>query len=268
MDGDTSCDFHKVLPSEADNDCVHGCGCDANIQSWAKSLILKDGRAEEDITFTVCGARCNGNMQVLSLTLGLFGTVTAFQTVGALVAHSEAMLADSCAMWVDCMTYALNILAEACQGRWFEKYLKTAIPAISLTTLIYATTCVLQDAISELKGEEGDDDDDDVNPYIVLGFSLWCMCFDFTALVAFFRNHRRSTGKSGVSINMLVACSHVAADFCRSVTTIVESMLIMVFKFDGKITDAWACVVVSMVILLGTLFPIWKWLRAVREVFC
>lgn len=63
------------------------------------------------------------NMQVLALTLALFGTVTSAQTIGAIIAHSEAMLADSCAMWVDCMTYMLNIFAEASAGKWFSQAL-------------------------------------------------------------------------------------------------------------------------------------------------
>jgi Co/Zn/Cd efflux system component len=204
-------------------------------------------------------------MQVLALTLALFGTVTSAQTIGAIIAHSEAMLADSCAMWVDCMTYMLNIFAEASAGKWFHKHCQVAIPAISMTTLIYATTTVLHEAIRTINSGNGSDDDDDVNPHIVLGFSLWCMCFDFTALSAFVRNQREKKSSGGVPINMLVACAHVAADFCRSVTTLTESMLIMVFKFDGTSTDAWSCVIVSCIILLGTAFPIWEWVKAISK---
>lgn len=263
MNGDTGGDFHKAAGSA--DDCVHGCGCDANIQSLAKSLVLRDGEAE-DATRVICGIRFSGNMQVLALTLGLFGTVTGVQTFGAIVAHSDAMLADCYSMWVDCMTYALNIFAEACEGRWFHKYLKVVIPAISITALLCATWSVLSDALNTLSG--AGDGDDDVNSGIVLGFSLWCMCFDFTALAAFRQNQRKSQGKGGVPINMLVACAHVAADFGRSVTTLSESQLIMWFGLDGAITDAWATVIISCIILLGSAFPIWKWLKAVRELFC
>merc|ERR1719512_237260 len=151
------------MGSEAAGDpCVHGCACDANIQSLAKSLIAKDGKVE-GARRTVCGLQCSGNMQVLAITLGLFGTVTSVQTVGAICAHSEAMLADCYAMWVDCMTYLLNILAEACEGRWFHKYLKVVIPLISISTLIWATLSVLQEAIGKLNAPDGADDDD-VNP--------------------------------------------------------------------------------------------------------
>jgi len=236
-----------------------GCACDANMQSLARALILKDG---SDSTRVICGFSCSGNMQVLILTLALFGTVTSAQTVGAIVAHSEAMLADSCAMWVDCMTYMLNILVEACEGSRFHSGFRIAIPAVSLATLIYATVSVLQTAIGTLSGSDGGDDDD-VNPYIVLGFSFWCMTFDFVAISAFVRNHRNSKNKGGLPINMLVACAHIAADFWRSVTTLTESILIMVFNFDGTNTDAWSCVVVSCIILLGTSFPIWEWLKTV-----
>jgi len=263
MEVGASCDASAALLSGDERPCVHGCACDANIQNLAKAIVLKDG---SECTRSICGLCCSGNMQVLVLTLALFGTVTAFQTAGAIIGHSEAMLADSCAMWVDCMTYLLNIVAEACKGRWFHKHLQVAIPAVSLSTLIYATASVLREAISTLSGS--DSGDDDVNPYIVLGFSLWCMCFDFIALIAFLRNQRKSKDKGGVPINMLVACAHVGADFCRSVTTLTESMLIMVFSFDGTSTDAWSCVVVSCIILLGTIFPIWEWLKTVSRVYC
>jgi len=264
MEVGASCDSSTGLLSGDERPCVHGCACDANIQSLAKALVLKDGN---DNTRSICGFCCSGNLQVLVLTFALFGTVTFFQTAGAIIGHSEAMLADSCAMWVDCMTYLLNIIAEACEGRWFHKHLQLTIPAVSLSTLIYATVSVLGDAISTLSGSDSGDDDDDVNPCIVLGFSLWCMFFDFTALFAFFRNQRKSKDKGGLPINMLVACAHVGADFCRSVTTLTESMLIMVFNFDGTSTDAWSCVVVSFIILLGTAFPIWEWLKTVSR-FC
>lgn len=255
----------SLLNGENKHCLVTGCACDANIQSLAKSFLVKDG---SDSSRMICGFSCSGNMQVLALTLTLFGTVTLAQTIGAIMAHSEAMLADSCAMWVDCMTYLLNLIAEASEKFWFHRHFQVTIPAVSLTTLIYATASVLHVAINTLRGSASGDDDDDVNPYIVLAFSMWCMCFDFTALVAFVRNQRKSKDKQvGVPINMLVACAHVAADFCRSVTTLTESMLIMVFNFAGTRTDAWSCVVVSCIILLGTAFPIWEWLKTVSRIY-
>merc|ERR1712070_1217042 len=66
----------------------------------------------------------------------------------------------------------------------------------------------------------------------------------------------------------MVAFAHVAADCLRSVTTLTESVLIAYFKLDGTRTDAWACVIVSTIILLGVFLPLWEWLKTVRSVLC
>eukprot|EP00449_Zooxanthella_nutricula_P042804 CAMPEP_0198592600 /NCGR_PEP_ID=MMETSP1462-20131121/138347_1 /TAXON_ID=1333877 /ORGANISM="Brandtodinium nutriculum, Strain RCC3387" /LENGTH=225 /DNA_ID=CAMNT_0044324181 /DNA_START=44 /DNA_END=721 /DNA_ORIENTATION=- len=195
-------------------------------------------------------------MKVLALTVGLSSTITSVQTFGALTSHSEALLADTVAMWVDCLTYVLNFIAEAFRGRWFHKHLKLLIPAVSLTTLIYATCSVLSDAIHKISAPRVGGDDD-VNPYIVLGFACWCFVFDGAALCAFATNYRDS-GKA-FQLNMAVASAHVIADLVRSLTEMVDAALILGFGFDDTLTDAWAGVVVSAMILLGVTIPLYKW---------
>ena len=46
-------------------------------------------------------------------------------------------------------------------------------------------------------------------------------------------------------LNMLSAFLHVFADSLRSFTTLIEALLIGVWDFDGRETDAWASLFVS-----------------------
>uniref|UniRef100_A0A7S2FF17 Cation efflux protein transmembrane domain-containing protein n=1 Tax=Alexandrium andersonii TaxID=327968 RepID=A0A7S2FF17_9DINO len=253
------------VPEKAAGDhSVALCACKDSLSSFARSVILGDEKQSES-TRAICGVECTGNVQVLLLTVALFGTITSAQTVGALTSHSEALLADTMAMWVDCLTYALNIVAEAFRGWWFHKHLQLAIPAVSLSTLVYATSSVLSDAIGTVAAPKADDGDD-VNPYIVLGFACWCFVFDGASLCAFARNRRRQT--SHFHLNMAVASAHVAADLLRSLTEMVESVLILGFHLDSTLTDAWAGIVVSATILFGVTYPSWKWCQEVRAHIC
>jgi len=238
---------------------VNCCACNERLHGFAKSVLIDQSAPER--TRTICCIECTGNMQVLGLTIALFATITSAQTVGAVAAHSKALLADTMAMWVDCLTYLLNLAAEAYAGTPFYRHLQLAIPLVSLSTLIYATTTVLSAALATLNSPRAEGDADDVNPYIVLAFSCWCTVFDGTSLCAFVQNHRR-TG-AHFQLNMAVAAAHVAADLVRSVTEMTEVVLILGFGFDGTLTDAWAGVVVSVTILLGVLFPLSKWCQAV-----
>lgn len=235
------------------------CACNETLHEVAKKVII--GQSDPERTRTICFMKCTGNMQVLAFTMTLFATVTSVQTVGAVMAHSEALLADTMAMWVDCLTYLLNIVAEAFAGSRFHQPLQLAIPAVSLSTLVYATTSVMFEAMDTITGPKDDSGGDDVNPYIVLAFSCWCMVFDGASLCAFVHNHKRSGAH--FQLNMTCAAAHVTADLVRSVTEMVEVVLILGFGFDATLTDAWSGVIVSITILLGIVFPLSKWCLAV-----
>merc|ERR1711920_709262 len=152
------------------------------------------------------------------------------------------------------------MLVEGLQGTRYHKCAVITIPLLSISTLVYFTLGVVQEALGKLSG--GGDDDDDVNPYIVLGFCCWCLTFDTISICAFIRNYRDARA-NGRQINMLAAFAHVSADFARSITELVESILIAVFKWDSVITDAYACLFVSAIILIGASFTLFTWCRTV-----
>jgi len=192
--------------------------------------------------------RCNGNVKVLVLTSALFITITVVQYWAAMIARSEALKADCISMAVDAMTYFFNIACELTAGTRVHRPLTMIMPTISLTVLVYFTQDVVQESLGTLRQSEKTDDGE-VNGAIVLVFALFGLLFDIVSIVAFYRNRRR--GEGGAQVNMMTAFAHVAADFARSTTTLVESIIIALFPLDGVATDAWAALVVSAIILVG-----------------
>lgn len=146
---------------------------------------------------------------VLNVAFFSFIGFVVFQTVFALIAHSESMLADSQAMAVDAMTYLFNLCAERTKHRppspnemnlpievrEYRKelrrlYLELIPPTISVITLIAVTVMTLREAFASLWGqEEGDDanDDEDVSVTIMLLFSAANLLLDFVNVTCFAR---------------------------------------------------------------------------------
>lgn len=189
-------------------------------------------------------------MRALAVTAFLFFTISVAQTVGAVVANSEAMMADVISMYVDTLTYFLNMLVEVCDSPRWRLRLELIVPAVSLTALVYFTVQQLRESLSTLR-EWPQAAGDDVSPSIVFGFAAWGLLFDALSLWAFMRNGDRQ-------VNMKSALMHVGADFLRSGTTLVDSALIAVFPFDSVKMDAWSSIVVSAVILLGAAHTFWE----------
>ena len=126
------------------------------------------------------------------------------QVVFALIAHSQAMLADSAAMIVDALTYLFNLVAERIKKRPIPTddsvpdvvrkrqrrrkvlYLEIVPPLISVVTLIVVSVVVLADAVDtilqRLTNEDqngGVDNDDDLpNAWIMFLFSSANLALD------------------------------------------------------------------------------------------
>ena len=97
-----------------------------------------------------------------------------------------------------------------------------------------------------------------VDPTIILGFASLGILFDAIALRAFLQDADKG------SMNMFAAFAHVGADFLRSIVTFAAAILIM-NGHDGMRTDAWACVIVTGLILAGVLFAAYEWSKEMRS---
>merc|ERR1719323_2478197 len=66
-------------------------------------------------------------------------------------------------------------------------------------------------------------------------------------------------------MSVWTALMHVGADSLRSATTLVMSVMILVFKADSFAADAWASYVVGAMIVSGAGVGALEWCRQVRE---
>lgn len=241
-------------------------------ESFLRSY-LKDDPPEER---TPGSSIFTGNIRVLLFTAILFGMITIAQVVAAEMANSEALMADCVSMAVDALTYFLNIFVELRKGEPMHRHLQLLVPSVSIGILVYFTVDMIFEARETLLSPS--QERDDVNPWIVGGFAVWGIIFDLFALAAFMRNAKADQqqddtlrsgesrdsfasseggeqlvheGGSGREVNMMAAFAHVGADFARSITTLVAALMIAFWNLDGPSTDAWACLLVSGMILLG-----------------
>lgn len=170
-------------------------------------------------------------------------------------------------MAVDSATYFLNIFVETHQGKPSHRILQLLLPLLSISALVYATVQVLLDAIDTIAIpiDPADDADGIKDAYIVFAFATFGILFDVASIFLFGRNAKRRGDKLG--INMLAAFAHVSADLARSITTFAESILILFCGFKFTITDAWACCIVSIIILLGCTWTAIEWLMDLAKFF-
>jgi len=210
----------------------------------------------------ICGCWWSGNTRVLFCTASLFGGITMAQYAAAKIANSDALLADCVSMAVDAFTYAMNIGVEIAEVKCNKAHrpAQLMVPLVSISLLTYFTISVIQESVPNLKNY---DSGEEVNPWIVLGFAVAGIVFDVVSIWLFARNAKKSAG--GLGINMMAAFLHVGADLARSSTTLVESILIMAFGFNGTVTDAWACMIVSAIILVGAACALVEWILDARN---
>jgi len=228
-----------------------------------RSLISveKDGNEERS-------GRCTGNILVLALTAFLFALITAVQFYfGGVVTHSQALLADCNSMLVDALTYFFNIGAECAVDKW-KKRLRVVAPAISLLVLLALTIfCALLPAIDTIRNPSGPGDS--VNPWIVFAFGLAGLIFDIISMVAFYINARRERAKNkdGLPVNMLAAFFHVGADWIRSLTTTVESIILFKYtNLNGDLIDAWCAVVITVAIFIAIMFGYYEVILDIKKI--
>lgn len=197
------------------------------------------------------------------VTMTLFATITSAQFFAAFAAHSLALLGDCASMAVDTLSYGANLWAECVDSK--NRMRNQLIASfVSIIVLLSITGYVIYESISVLTEDDGGDDDDDVNQYIVFAFALAGLLFDLAGIAALWMGHKEA-GDEAADLNLYSAGMHVFADCLRSGTTLVESILIWFWKFDGARTDAISALAVSGLIILPCLGMIKVWVSEVIE---
>jgi Co/Zn/Cd efflux system component len=210
-------------------------------------------------------SRCNPNIQALAVTASLFSFITVVQMFAAKIAHSQALLMDCISMAVDAFTYMGNILVE-CKKRDGAQHAcsQLVVAGISLSFLLYFTYEASRESwdtvlICRGKASAHTGDDDDVNGYITLAFGLGGLTFDLISLWFFLQSHKK-TG-SGRALNMFTALLHCGADFLRSSSTTVMSVLILTGEFDSTCLDAYTSLFIGATIVCGGICGIFNWFK-------
>jgi hypothetical protein len=146
------------------------------------------------------------NEYVLNVAFFSFVGFMAVQAVFALIANSQAMLADSEAMSVDAFTYLFNLWAERIKNKPISEhefgvsldllhhqkelrrlYLELIPPAISVATLMMVTVYTLKDSINTIHGAESEEEDEVVDIKIMLFFSGLNLLLDVVNVTCFAR---------------------------------------------------------------------------------
>ncbi|CAE6930222.1 unnamed protein product [Symbiodinium sp. CCMP2592] len=234
-------------------------------------VILTEELAAEEVSPRK-KRRLTPNIKALIVTAFLFTTITVAQVAAARIANSQALLMDCISMGVDALTYMGNIWVE-CRKRDGAPHegSQVIVCLISLSCLIYFTWDAAQESLETIAGCKGltasDKPEEDVNGNITLAFGAGGVVFDVLSLWAFCRSRR----KEGHTVNMFTALLHVGADFLRSVSTVVMSLLILLGKFDSACLDAYTSMVIGASIVAGAIFGlvnlgalVRQWARKIR----
>mmetsp|Transcript_54503 Transcript_54503/g.128007 ORF Transcript_54503/g.128007 Transcript_54503/m.128007 type:complete len:319 (+) Transcript_54503:1-957(+) len=210
--------------------------------------------------------RLTPNIKALIVTAVLFTTITLVQVAAARIANSQALLMDCISMGVDALTYMGNIWVECRkQDGAPHECSQVIVCLISLSCLVYFTLSASQESlqtIAECRGLAAMDlPDNDVNGSITLAFGAGGVVFDVLSLWAFCYSRR----KEGHAVNMFTALLHVGADFLRSMSTVVMSLLILGGHYASTCLDAYTSIVIGVSIVCGACFGFLSLAKLVRQ---
>ena len=153
-------------------------------------------------------ACCADNVRALWLLLALNTGYTALQTAGAILANSLSLLSDTGTMYVDSVTYLINLFAEYQKTRqgMTETSMRYEVGAtvFSIISLLGVTAYTMDDAVKRLVSAAGREQ---VSAPIMLGFGLCNLILDASMISSIAFRRRCSCaalcccggGRSGVA---------------------------------------------------------------------
>ena len=129
------------------------------------------------------------NQKVLKVVMVLFALFVCGEIVAALLSHSLSLLGDAGAMSVDVFSYGTNMLAEKIKARdgnlskQQRFLLEVAVPSFSVLSLLGVTAWITTEAVRTLMYPSPEDED--VNIYVLWGFSSLNMVVDIASFYMF-----------------------------------------------------------------------------------
>ena len=138
------------------------------------------------------------------------------QVVGATFANSLAMFSDTSTMFVDSVTYLVSLVAEHQRARCGPRGAQAAelgASAFSVIALFAVTVFVAHDAVERVYGGE---EEEDVDPAIMLGFTIVNLFVDIFMCAPFVKLLRRRPGRRSGQSSALVESTIVLSDAPQS----------------------------------------------------
>ena len=262
----------------------------ASPRSSSHAALLEDVALDDETPAADGGCcccrneRCTNHAKVLTVALVLFLSITCAQFGLALLARSNTLLVDCASMLVDSATYAGNLWAVCRETNDPEDAARGALVTSGLSILVLAaiTAWGLSGAVQDLRRRHPPDR---VNAEIVLILGIFGLVFDAATLLAFRawggtdedeeegielvgtgeEHDFEDIERTAEDMNMCSAFSHVAADTIRSVTSVSLGLLIMLRPdLNGAKWDAYATLIVTATVLLGSVHLAVDWCRVAR----
>ena len=133
---------------------------------------------------TCCGRRVTGRSKSLIVMSVLFTVITAAQYVAGTIARSVSLQADCVSMFLDVLSYLGNLAAECTVNPRLKEPIELAVSGTSFALLAGLTTWFIWTAVDGITAPP-DEDEEAVNPHIVIGFAVLGLVFDALSLVAY-----------------------------------------------------------------------------------
>lgn len=223
----------------------------------------------------------SGNAVSLIASACLFATITVVQYIFSFIANSLALRADCISMGVDTLTFLGNLFAECAPFPDQKRRIELTMSGISHCLLLGFTISFIFEAWDNAH-VSGDDEGDDVNGWIVLGFALGGLLFDGISLFVYhafgddevhglaaddvlaIEGEHADALTCGINTNMCAALLHVLSDLLRSTTTLVESIVLLKYKnINGTKADGVSALIVCSIIAVGAFAALLTWCREV-----
>ena len=225
--------------------------------------------------FSCCGCWISGNAISLLVAAILFAAITVTQWIFAEIANSDALKADCVSMGVDVLAFLGNLFAECNPFPDSKRKVELTMSGISHVLLLFFTVQFIIEGYGDAT-EADDDNGEDVNGYIVLGFALGGLAFDMITLLTYkFYGTKKDEDElagegtedavtCGINTNMCAALLHVVSDLARSTTTLVESIIIINMpNVNSTQADGVSTLIVCSIIVIGATGALLTWLREV-----
>jgi len=204
-------------------------------------------------------AKWSGRATVLAVFLACFLTLAGVQVFVAISGNSFLLLCDACVMFVDSITFMINLLAELGMS---ENSIRDQVNAsgISLLALLVLTTAT---SVLTMMRIHHNFTDNKVDTWSMLGFGVIGLTVDIISFSTFHCLFDNDTAGHSEKLNMTSAWLHVLSDTLRSLCTITVGLILTIdtdINDKGDIyVDSYAALCANALVILTAIPSVMEW---------